>query len=167
MIRRRPAAPRRAVSPGVSCSRWRDDGQAGDVFLGHDHAGIADGLGQRARSAADHATPCAMASSAARGVTSIHRGVVREGHHDAIEPRPDLVDAAAGQGAEPRHPAGDAEPPGQPLQLLLGRPVPTTVMFHRPTSFTQARNSRSSPFSGISRPTNPIESPTWVGAVAC
>ena len=38
-------------------------------------------------------------------------------------------------------------------------PVPTTTMLQRPMSFTQARNTRSSPFSGSRRPRNPIVRP--------
>ena len=67
---------------------------------------------------------------------SIQRGVVRDGHDDAVEAGPDLLDAASWQRAQPRDPARDAQPFGQPLQLLLRRAraddgdVPAAHQFH-------------------------------------
>ena len=68
------------------------------------------------------AMPCAMASSAARGVASTQRGVLREGTTTHVEPGPDLVDRGAGERAEPGDASGDAQPLGEPLELLLGGP---------------------------------------------
>ena len=69
------------------------------------------------------------------------------------------LDPALARAMEPR-----AATPARRLEAvrrLSSAGVPTTVMVHRPINLTQARKRRSSPFSGISRPRNPIERPVW------
>ena len=69
-----------------------------------------------------------MASSAARGVTSIQRGVVREGIDHQSSRGQTSSTPLRGSAPQPGDPARDAEPLGQTLQLLLRGAVPTTVM---------------------------------------
>ena len=101
------------------------------------------------------AMPCAMASSAARGVTSIQRGVLREG--TTTTSSRGQTSSTALRGRAPRQVTRPAMPSrsARPSSSSCAGPVPTTVSVHRPTSFTAARKSRSRPFSGISRPTKP------------
>ncbi len=100
-----------------------------------------------------------MASSAARGVTSIQRGVVLEG--TTTTSSRGQTSATAPRGSAPRQVTRPAIPSrsARPSSSSWAGPVPTTVSVQRPTSFTAARNRRSSPFSGTRRPTNPMESP--------